>query len=251
MKRRALGGGLGTGPRRARAQALALLGLFLAAGSAPSQPVPGWWEIELTVKADGQYRLESGAAGASGTYSLALRWTGGLEKDDHDYLLYAFKNELLAWEAGETATGPETQAVYTTRDFKNRPEFLMKYILREGDELRLNFAVSGFEVPITETENTFALLLPSSEENDQRGPQGAYNPGVTRGSNRVAVREDEIYRGPVTRRYRWSWRGRQWLPRDRSTSSTSQWHDAVVELRITPRFAPPQPRDSLLFRLVL
>jgi hypothetical protein len=219
---------------------IVLLCLCLASVPTPSQPVPGWWEIQLSVKADGQYRLESGAAAASGTYAQAIRWTGGLERDDNDYLLYAFTNQLLTWEAGETVTSPETQSVTSTRDFKNRPEFLMKYILREGQELRLNFAVQGFDVPITDPENAFALLFPSSEENDQRGPQGAYNPGVTRGSNRVAVREAEIYAGPVTRAYRWSWRRQQWLPRDRSTVSTSQSHEAVVELRITPRYSLPK-----------
>jgi hypothetical protein len=234
---RRLSSGPGRRRRGPRAAVLAYLGLALV--SAPAQTVPDWWEVELTVKADGQYRLEAGAAGASGRFAFAIRWTGGLERDDSDYLLYAFDSKLQSWEAGEAAVSPEAQRVLGTGDFQKKPELRLKYILRDGPELCLNFITEGFDVPLSDFEEVFALLLPSSEENDQRGPQGPYNPGVTSGSNRVALREAEIYAGPVTRSYRWSWRRRQWLPRDRGTITTSQSHEARVELRITPRFHPP------------
>jgi hypothetical protein len=221
---------------------LALLGLPLF--SPASRTDPDWWEVVLTLKADGEYRLEGGPTVCSGRYAFAIRWTGGMEKDEDDFLLYRLNCELFSWEAGETTSSPEAQSVLSTRDFKEKPAFQMKYILRQGRELRLDFVVQGISVPQAGAEDAFPLLFPASEENHQRGPQGSYNAGVTKGVNRVALEEAEIYAGPVAKNFAWRWRQEQWQLKERGNVLTFQSHEARVEVRIIPRFSAPQHADT-------
>jgi hypothetical protein len=206
--------------------------------------IPDWWEIALTLKVDGQYRLEGSSVNCSGSYAFTICWRGGMERDQDDYLLYRFHCELISWEAGETTSSPETQTVLSTGDFKEKPDLRMNYILRQGRELRWDFVVEGISAPQARSEDAFPLFLPASEENGRRGPQGSYNAGVVRGGNRVAVEEAEIYAGTVAKKFAWSWKREQWNSQEREAMFTSQSHNARVELRIVPRSSAPEKPDA-------
>jgi hypothetical protein len=214
--------------------------------SSPSAPRPGprqipqWWEVSLSLKTDGDYRLDEGGPTYNGHYFFALRWTGWLEKDDQDYLLYRLDCRLSDWEAQETSSSAESRGVLTTGDFEERPAFNLKYIIKEGDDLQLDFIVNGMAVPQAHPEDAFPLLLPSSEQNGQRASQVDYNACVIKGSNRVELPESAIYAGPVNKRYTWTWRHQQWLPKERRTVFTSQSHKVEVNVSIIPHFARPK-----------
>jgi hypothetical protein len=217
------------------------LPLFPQASSPPSfRPAPLWWEIAIDLKTEGEYKLESNNFSYIGNYIFLIRWTGCLEKDDHDYLLYRFDCRLADWKAQETATSPEASGVLTTSDFKEKPSFNLKYILRKGADLCLDFIANGIVVPQDGAEESIELLFPSSEENKQHDFQVDYNTGVTEGSNSVSLKEAEIYAGPVTKDYFWTWKHQQWQLMRQRTVLTAQSHRARVSLSIIPHYARPK-----------
>lgn len=217
---------------------------LLAHPSSTSPPAPGqsprWWEVRIDLKTDGDYKLDEGGPTFSGHYSFAIRWTGWLEKDDHDYLLYRLDCRLCDWEVQETASLTDSDGVLTTKDFPEKPIFTLKYIIRDGEDLRLNFIVDRMTVPRAAPEDAFPLLLPSSEQNGQWESEVDYNACVIKGSNRVELPESAIYAGPVAKTYTWTWKHQQWLPKERRTVLNSQSHKVAVILSILPRFSRPR-----------
>jgi len=210
---------------------------YLPGPAHPPQHPPQRWEVSVNLKTEGDYRLDEGGPNFRGHYSFAVRWAGWLEKDDHDYLLYRLDSRLCEWEAQEIASLTEQERVLTTNDFQGRPTFALKYIIREGEDLRLDFIVDRLAVPQGSPEDAFPLLLPSSEQNGQRESEVDYNACVIKGSNRVELPESAIYAGPVAKTYAWSWKHQQWLPKERRTVFTSQSHKVEVQLSIIPRFS--------------
>ncbi len=225
---------------------LPALMLLLLQARAPSTslPVSGqtprWWDVSLSLKTDGDYKLDTGGPAFVGHYSFVIRWTGWLEKDDHDYLLYRLDSRLADWEAQETSSLTESPGVLTTNDFRERPSFALKYILRDGDDLHFDFIVDRMAVPQADPEDAFALLLPSSETNGQKESEVDYNACVIKGSNQVEIQESAIYEGPVAKTYAWAWKHQKWLPKERRTVFTSQSHKVEVRLSIIPRFSRPK-----------
>jgi hypothetical protein len=241
----------GSGPSRFVKHLLlpALVLTFLPARaptmSAPDySQTPQWWEVSINLKTDGDYKLDEGGPTFAGRYSFAIRWTGWLEKDDHDYLLYRLDCRLSDWEAKETASLTEYPGFLTAEDFRERPAFALKYIIRDGEDLCLDFIVDRMDVPQARLEDAFPLLLPSSEQNGQRESQIDYNAHVIKGSNRVELPESAIYAGPVARTYTWTWKHQEWLPQERRTVLTSQSHKVEVCLSIIPHFSRPKSSNS-------
>lgn len=201
---------------------------------------PRWWEITLLLRTDGEFKLDEGGPSTVGHYSFTVQWAGWLEKDDHDYVLYRLDCRLCDWEAQETFFLPEATRVLTTNDFPDKPGFSLKYLIRVGDKLNLDFLVDGIAVPQAYSDDPFPLLLPSSAQNDQKKSEINYNDCVIKGSNRVEVLESEIYSGPVTRAYTWTWKNQQWVLKQQRTVFTSQSHRTKVNVTIVPHQKPPR-----------
>jgi hypothetical protein len=229
-----------TGPTLAALLMLAVSVLSPFLSFAAAQEVPLWWEIVLGLKADGEYKQEGGGSACRGRFRFAFRWTGWMEKDDEDYLLYRFNCELSDWQAEETTTSQGVTNVRLTPDFPVNPSLDLKYIIRRAGRLHLNFIVAGIDVPLPGSEDRWPLLFPSSEENDQHDSLIAYNACLVKGSNRVAQDEKEIYSGSIVRTFAWDWKHQQWLPGQRATRFSSQAHRVEVTLSIIPHFARPK-----------
>jgi len=201
---------------------------------------PQRWEVSINLKTVGDYRLDEGGPVFAGRYSFTICWSGWLEKEDQDYLLYRIDSRLLDWKAEETASLTENSGFLTAEDFRERPAFSLKYIIRDGEDLCLDFIVDPMAVPQARAENGFPLLLPSSEQNGQRESQISYNAHVTKGSNRVEFPESAIYAGPMSRTFTWEWKYQEWVPQEGRTVLTSQSHTVEVGLSITPHVSPPK-----------
>ena len=227
-------------------QILSLLACFLFQARPPSpRPAvpadpPAWWEVRVHLQMEGEYRLDESGPSAVGHLTFAVLWTGWLEKDDQDYLLYRLDCRLSDWEARETYFLPEATKVLTTNDFPDKPGFNLKYFIRVGDTLRLDFLVDGLAVPLAQGEGAFTILLPSSEQNDQKCAEIHYNDGIIKGSNRIEIPEAEMYSGPLTRAYAWTWQNQQWLLRQKRAVFTSQSHQVKMNICITPRQGRPR-----------
>jgi hypothetical protein len=204
------------------------------------EPAPLWWEINLDLKTHGEYKLEGKDSAVTGKYGFSIRWTGCLEREDQDYLLYHFDSRLSRWEAQETSSSPRAAVVLTTPDFKEKPFLNLKYILRKDNDLFLDFLVDGMVVPQNGSEDSFTLLFPSTQENGQRNLDVDYNACVVAGSNCVSLKESEIYVGPVTKDYSWTWKHQAWQLKERRTVFTAQSHRAEVSLSLIPRYTRPK-----------
>src|SRR5512137_887602 len=105
-----------------------LLGIGLAGVRLPAARLPGKWDIQLIVEAEGRYGLEGREARWDGTYALRARWVGLLEKDDEDFILIHKEWSLEKWEAEERAAGRETVVLLKTDDFGDKPELRVHYV---------------------------------------------------------------------------------------------------------------------------
>lgn len=63
------------------------------------QVEPSWWEIEIHLETIGDYPVKEGKKAYDGHYSFTLLWTGCMERDMDDYLIYHEASKLLQWEA--------------------------------------------------------------------------------------------------------------------------------------------------------
>jgi len=204
--------------------------------SAAAQLTPLWWEISIVLKTEGEYLLEENESNCQGGYFFLIQWKGCLEKDDDDYILYHVDSRLSDWKAQETVSSPQDTTTGTTRDIKKKPSFSLKYILRRETDLFLNFLVKGIAVPQGGGKESVFIFFPSSEENGQRRAQVDYNACVVEGSNGVSLKEAEIYAGPVTKDYSWTWKHQQREFRKQVTVLASQSHRARVSLCIVPHY---------------
>jgi hypothetical protein len=216
-------------------RALAAIALFAAAlPRLPGRPLPGKWDIQIVVEADGRYGLESRESRHEGSYRLRAHWLGLMERDDEDFLLLHKERSLEKWEAEERSTRGEKLALLKTDDFSERPELRVNYVLREEDSLLIDFAVVGFDIPRALTPEVFPLALPAAAGGRSWSIGQAYDPYIVKGSNRIAIPLASILKGPEVRKFPWTWRYRGWLPRSDQNLLVTQSHDAVVTVSITP-----------------
>lgn len=198
------------------------------------RPAFAWWEFSLVLKTDGKYRVEEPGTSFSGSFRFTIRWTGRLEQDEDDFLLVRFQNEIIGWEIEETPSAAGSFRVMTQKDIAQEPDFNLKYILKKGNALYLDFATEGFPIPLNPYIETFPLNLPASEENSLNLGGVGYNLSVIEGSNRIAIPESEIFLGPVKRSFNWTWKHQEWALKQNRTIFISGWHKVSVVITLTP-----------------
>lgn len=216
----------------------AVLFLFPAFMTSPSSSLgpPRWWDVELGLTVKGQYSVREADAAYTGDYLFKAAWSGSMEKDDSDYLLYHSGCETLRWEAQEKVASKSGIKVHTEKDFDDRPVFRMNYVLNENGILRFNFIVEGFPVPRSGAGEKFGLLLPASKTEEGGLSPSGYDVSVAEGSNEIAVEEKTIRTGPIERTFSWEWK--RYEPSFRPGVNVVLFNDhrADVKITITPRF---------------
>ena len=208
--------------------------LLGAAGRTAGRPFAEKWDIQITVECDGRYALEAGDTRFDGQYGFTAQWVGLMERDDEDFLIIHKSVELERWKAAEKAARPGRIDLLEAKDFTEKPELRVNYILRKEGFLEIALAVHGFEVPRQATPDTFRLALPCSAE-DATAPDGVkYNAFVTEGSNRVFLDESAIAGRTEVKKFGWTWKWRAWVQQMEQTVLTLNTHKAVVTVSVTP-----------------
>jgi hypothetical protein len=221
--------------------------LLLGAGRPAARPAAAspWWDLEIRLSAEGGYRMADGEATADGGYRFTVSWTGMMERDGADFLLYHNRCDLVRWEAEERSTGPFGFTLLSTADFADRPAFDLNFLLQSGDLLVFNLAARGFEVPIASSPAKFFLMLPSSAENAQSVEGVDYNGKVVKGTNRIAIPADALLKGPVEKTFAWDWKNEDWRIERSRTINISHRHHAKLTLIVRPhreaRLRPDPP----------
>lgn len=210
---------------------------FLPVASTSPEVAPYFWEIKILVQSKGEYRVDEEEKFHRGHYSFVLIWTGCMEQDMDDYIIYHENSELVEWEAREEDSSSPGVQVIPGKDYAEKPCFDFHYILRRGKNLHFDFQVDGFSVPQGNTDEKFDLVLPSSQENTENASRLSYNAHLVEGSNDIHIEEEEIYHSAVEKTYGWKWKHRQLRDRKKHIS-LFQSHDVEVVLTIIPHYLP-------------
>ena len=124
-----------------------------------------WWEVSLQLSSKGKYMCKQNRTSYAGEYAYALRWTGCMEQDQEDFILYHEDFNLLRWEPlekKESSTGTKT---LSAKGFIGKPCFELNYILAKGKKLFFDFMVKGIKVPQHCSKEKLYLHFPASKEN--------------------------------------------------------------------------------------
>jgi len=207
---------------------------FTAASS--DKDDPSWWEVKLVLDSKGNYNIREGLFSYPGNYSFSIVWTGFMEKDNGDYILYHEDSKLLHWEAQESSSNPDALTRLFTNDFSGEPSFNMNYVLKREGNIYYDFSVRGLPVPQNESEQKFYLNLPVSEENSERFSAIDYDLCIFKGSNRVFLLEQKIHRKSVKKNFSWKWKYQGWQIGAENPAYLSHAHEVKVEIFVIPHF---------------
>ena len=214
--------------------ALGLAALVVLPGPAPAGDGPAWWDVRIRIEAQGRYAVTRNATDVAGEYAYEAVWTGVMEKDDVDYLLYHASFETVRWEMKERTGSDADAKLLSKKDSPVRPVFRMNYVLCEGGRLRFFFTVEGFPVPRSDSPEKFALILPCSRKESPASTAAGYDDAVSGGSNDVSLDEKDLRKGPSKRVFRWAWKGYQPSSAPPPAGPLFNTHEAKVTLTLTP-----------------
>lgn len=212
-----------------------LFPVFHASGQLSPRP-PRWWDVEVRLTVKGQYSVREADAACAGEFLYEATWSGSMEKDDADFLLYHSGSETLRWEAREKVSSGGEQKILTEKDFNDRPAFRMNYVLNESGILRFNFIVDGFPVPRSGAGEKFDLILPASKKEEGGLSPSGYDTSVAKGSNEIVFEEKMVRAGPVERAFRWEWKRYQPSSGPGAPVVLFNSHKAEIKITITPRY---------------
>jgi len=185
----------------------ALLVLALPAALSFSRPSPGpsWWEVSLSMSVKGGYVIEGGGAPISGEFTCRAQWTGTLELDDKDFLLYHLKTDVLEWRLSEKAGLPKEESRLLVEEVSRAPKLRLNYILREGSDLRFDYEFEEVSVPLRDSPVKEKLEFPRSSGHTAFSPGAGYESRVSRGSNRIVIPGSDLERRAAERTFSWKW----------------------------------------------
>jgi len=223
-------------PKFSLLRSVACLGLaVLAFLPAAAGDGPGWWNVRIRLETRGRYALTRDATEFTGEYAYESVWTGSMERDDPDYLLYHASLETVRWEMKERSGRDGSGALLSEKDFPVRPVFRMNYVLFEEGRLHFFFIVEGFHVPRSDSPEKFALILPCSRKESSASATAGYDGAVSEGSNDVSLDAKELRDGPFKRVFRWTWKRYQPSSAPPPAGPLLNTHETKVTLFVTPR----------------
>ncbi len=214
--------------------ALVLLPVAARCRDASGAGGPAWWDVRIRLETRGRYALIRDAKSVSGEYAYEVLWSGSMEGDDADYLLYHAALETLRWEMKERSGTDGAGGLLSEKDFPVRPVFRMNYVLGVRGRLHFFFCVEGFAVPRNDAPERFDLILPCSQKESSASASAGYDEAVSEGSNDVSLDEKELRKGPAKRVFRWKWKRYQPSSAPPPAGPLLNSHEATVTLTVTP-----------------
>lgn len=214
------------------AGAALVLGLASALSFSRSSAGPPWWEVSLSMTVKGGYVLEGVGAPVSGEFTCRAQWTGTMELDDKDFLLYHLKTEVLEWRLGEKAGSPKEEGRPLAEDTPRAPELRLNYVLREGSDLRFDYEFEEVSVPLRGSPVKATLEFPRSSGHAAFSQGAGYESRVGRGTNQIIIPASALERRSAERTFSWKWQREKRISGESGTFLLTQHHtaEAVVSL---------------------
>jgi hypothetical protein len=218
---------------------LGLAALVFLPPPVPSRDTPGWerpawWDVRIRLETRGRYAVTQDMTDFSGEYAYEALWSGIMEGDGPDYILYHASPETLRWEMKERPGRDGAGGILSEKDFPVHPVFRMNYVLGEAGRLRFFFTVEGFPVPRNDSPEKFALILPCSRKESPASSAAGYDAAVSGGSNDISLDERELRNGPIESVFRWEWKRYTPSSAPPPAGPLFNTHEARVTLTITP-----------------
>jgi len=190
-----------------------------------------WWEIKILLTSKGKYKYTECQTSFAGNYAYTIRWTGCIEKDQHDFLLYHENSDLLFWEPMEKIFTSDAKP-RATKKFSGKPSFELHYILKRGKKLHFDFLVKGFDIPQNCSAKKAYLHLPASKGNSDNPTQLDYDLYISKGSNDVAISSEILDMGCVKKDFRWTWQRKKRFGSGQDAPYLFHVHDVDVEVSV-------------------
>ncbi len=184
----------------------------------------------MTVK--GGYVIEGGETILRGEFTCRARWSGTIELDEKDFLLYHLKTEVLEWKLAEKTLLPGGESLVVAPEDSEKPALRLNYVLRDGPDLRFDYEFVEVPIPLHASPLRVALELPRSPGPGEFSPGLNYSGFVSRGSSRIVIPGADLERRPPERAFSWEWRRERRVIRDSRTFVVTQHHiaEAVISL---------------------
>lgn len=223
--------------RGARVLALVLTaGLAAAAalgGGPERRPAasPSWWQIKVTVALKGRYEIR-GDVGRPvvGEFAGRAVWEGLMIRDGQEVRIYKLWAELPEWSLEEPPGRPTGERVFAPDATSTRPALILNYILREGQELVIDYEMGEIPLPQRTAGPPWVLELPRSPRRASLQP--SYGDYVQRGSALLALTDADLERASVDKPFSWEWRRERRREQNGRRTELLQLHsvEAVVSL---------------------
>jgi hypothetical protein len=209
---------------------LVVLGFVAAVPPLGPSGKPPWWGMRLALTVRGTYVVKDAESAFTGDFTFKTLWEGTMERDGEDFLVYHAKTDVQEWTIREKATLPGSSRVLTEKDVSEGPKLQMNYILRQGDDVRFDFEVKGFQVPLGPSPEKFELGLPSSREDSEEGAD--YAASIAKGTNRIQIAEDGLEKASLEKSFAWDWKRQQWAVRGNGAVQVGGSHKVTVVITI-------------------
>ena len=200
------------------------------------QKTPIWWEIVLHLTIDGEYKLEQKETSYQGNYSFTILWKGCMEADDLDYIIYHEDCRLQKWKAREKKVSFGSSQTKTSEDFREKPVFHFNYIIREKENLRFDFFMDEFSIPQNESTYQLSIFLPNSSDVSEPKSGISYESFITKGSNLILLKEEDIYLSNVSKEFAWNWIQQKWFPKSLIPTRFTNQHKVKVKVTTIPHY---------------
>jgi hypothetical protein len=216
-----------------------MLFLFMGIGFIESsktlQQKECWWEIIIWLTSNGTYTLEEEETSYLGKYAYTIQWSGCMEQDGQDFILYYENSELLKWKPQERKKQSGIPEKIITNKFSEKPSFAFNYILTKNENIHFDFLIHGFHVPQQDQNHRYYLHFPASKENSYHPTDIAYNLHIYKGSNQVYILRDDLLDESIKKNFHWSWKRHSSAGSAQESSFLSHSYDVDVEISILRR----------------
>lgn len=198
-------------------------------------PKECWWEILIQLTSKGVYTLEEAKTTYTGRYGYSIQWSGCMEQDGEDFILYHENSELLRWEPQEKKKQSGIPEIKRTKKFSEKPSFAFNYILTKDENIHFDFLIQGFRVPQQGQNPRYYLHLPASKENSYHPTDIAYNLHIYKGSNQVYFSKDDLLNESSKKDFHWSWKRHSSTGTGEESAFLTHSYDVDVEISILKR----------------
>jgi hypothetical protein len=191
-----------------------------------------WWEVKILLESKGKYKYKESKTAFAGKYAYTILWTGCIERDQQDFILYHEDSDLIQWDSQEKKKPADSEEFQAIKKLSGEPSFELHYILRSGKNLHFDFLVKGFDIPQHCSKKKTYLHLPASKGNTDNPTDLDYDLYISKGSNNVEISRDVLDQSCVKKNFQWTWQREKRFGSRKGAPYLFHHHDVDVKVSV-------------------